>query len=144
MKTEFMNSSKLQIIAISLLLIGFIFVVANFVSPHVVLVKIAHQTSNTVFHPIASVNQTYLNGNLFNPPLQPSAIVYHNFSAINRTSGQTLAISWYSDIFLGGFIFTEKQFANFQSIIPNIKDNGTTLTAQEWASRNGITYEAAE
>ena len=63
---------------------------------------------------------------------------------MNLTSGQTLAVSWYSDIFLGVYIFSQQQFAYFQNIFPQASLNGEiNPDAASWANKTGIDYEAA-
>jgi hypothetical protein len=40
------------------------------------------------------------------------------------------------------FIFSEEQFAHFQSVLPNMQEH-TGRGAVAWANANGVTYEAA-
>jgi hypothetical protein len=74
--------------------------------------------------------------------IQPSPDeIYRYLPAVNVTTGQTLRVHWYSIGFLEVFIFSEEEFARFQSMISNIEfpKAGSAVT---WADENGITYEA--
>lgn len=135
--------NKFKIVSTAVLLIGIIFVFANFTFPHTVLVQKPIQVSIPHSRSIASLNYSILNGNMFYPPLQPTAVTYYYLSTANVTEGQTLHVTWYADISLGVYIFTEEQFANFQSTLPHTQGTGNTPDATEWANKNGIAYEAA-
>lgn len=127
------------VIGIILLIVGLLFVSVNSITPHTVLIKVSHQVSIPNFQTLASMNNFVLNGY---PPHNTTADIYQYFPAVHIPNGQTLKVTWYSDIFLGVFIFSQEQFANFQSILPNMQSTGTTPNAQAWANKNGITYEA--
>lgn len=137
MKAKSIPSSNLKIIAITLLLIGIIFVSVNFISPHTVLV----QKSVEVPHQVSIPNESSLSSR---PAFNLNDSGYQYFPAVKITTGQTLELNWYSDIFLGVYIFSQEQFSNFQSIFPKtLAEKGITSDPAAWANKNGITYEAA-
>jgi hypothetical protein len=64
---------------------------------------------------------------------------YRYFPSVKVNASQTLDVVWYSDIFLAGYIFSQEQFNHFQSVFPEIKQDGNKMTLEQ---ENGITYEA--
>lgn len=115
-----------------MLIVGSLFVSVNFISPHTTSTKVT----------LATINNFHLNGYPPETLQQSTDNIYRSIHAINITNGQTLEVSWYSDIILGVFIFSEEQFAYFQSILPQMHATGNTPDAVEWADKNGITCEA--
>jgi hypothetical protein len=125
------------VIGIILLIIGSLFVFVNFFSPHTVLIEVPNQDTRS----LGSMDDFHFNGYPPETLQQSTDNIYRYLPAVNITNGQTLRVTWYSDIFLGVFIFSEEQFAYFQSILPNMKFPDTS-GAVAWADENGITYEA--
>jgi hypothetical protein len=87
---------------------------------------------------LSAMNDFYLS----EPPLQTPSVIYKALPAVNLTQGQTLQVRWYADLILGVFVFTQEQFVTFESTLPRMQGTGNTPDAEEWASKNGIIYEA--
>jgi hypothetical protein len=125
------------IIGIILLIIGSLFVSVNFFSPHAVLIEAPNQDTRS----LGAIEDFRLIG-YYPKMIQPSPDdIYRYLPAVNVTTGQTLRVFWYSDIFLDVFIFSEEQFAYFQSILQNLQFSGVNGT-ESWKNAYGITYEA--
>lgn len=124
------------IIGTVLLTVGLLFVSVNFISP---------QTTSTEIT-LATMNNFHFNGYPPETLQQSTDNIYRSFSAVNIIKGQTLQVSWSADLFLGVYIFSQQQFAYFQSILPNTQSAENTTNplnyAQDWANANGITYKA--
>ena len=103
-----MANSNLKFIGIILIVIGFFFIYANFVSPHTVLVETSVQVPNQVNVPnersLGSASSFTLESNY-----------YHYFYGVPITAGQTFKMNWSSDTSLTAYIFTQNQFSNYQS-----------------------------
>ena len=134
LKNEVMSKRFIRIIGFILLLISSLFLIANFFSPHTVLNKTPYQVNTENLHKIASMNNSYLNA---------SAVNYVHFPSVNVSKGKAIKIEWNSEVWLGGFIFSKQQFADFQSIVQNSSTTILTPTAKAWASLNGIDYDAS-
>ncbi len=136
-----MKSGKLRIIAITLLLTGFILVAANFISPH--SVSVPKQVLVEHFQPVTTdLHDT----SVIVPPLNLTTAGYEYFSPVHLTPGQTLNVDWYADEEILGYIFSQSQFNYFQSIFPQVvsghKNNITVNPAVAWANENGFAFEA--
>jgi hypothetical protein len=120
-----------------LLIVGLLFVSVNFISPHTVLIEVPNQETRS----LGAVEDFRLDS--YYPLMtQPSPDdIYRYLPAVNVTTGQTLRVYWYSDVFLGVFISSEEEFTRFQSILSNIEFPSVS-GAVTWADENGITYEA--
>jgi hypothetical protein len=110
--TSMQTSSKLKVITVIFLITGFIFISVNFISPHTILVEktvqVPHQISIPIESHIDSMHFSFLDRN------------YRYFPAVSANAGQTLKLTWYSDIEILVFIFSQPQFSNFQSIFPQL------------------------
>lgn len=135
-----MKNSKLKIIAISLLLIGIVFVAANFISPHTISVQ--KQIQVWQYQQVTGLTDTSVTV----PPWNLTNPGYEYFSSENMTPGQTLNVDWYATADIYGYIFSQQQFAYFQSIFPNIlplyRTNVSANPAVAWANENGFAFEA--
>lgn len=133
--------NKLLVLAIVLLLVGLSFVSINFISPHTVLKRVSHQISSGKFMSVASINNSYINGNYFYPPFNPPNKDYLNLTSVYVNAGQIITVNWVTDTFVNCFVLSQSQFVNFQAILPSIENN--TNLFSEWASKNGTNYEAS-
>jgi hypothetical protein len=125
------------VFGIILLIIGSLFVSVNFCFPHTVSIEVPNQDT----HSLGSIDEFNFNGYPPETLQQSPDNIYRYLPAVNITKGQTLEVTWYSNLFLGVFIFTEEQFAYFQSVLPNSK-SGDYVHSVEWATANEVTYEA--
>jgi len=119
-----------------LLIIGLFFVSINYVFSHTVLIEVTVQDSPN-YYTLAEINGTHLAGY---PPENAPSNLYQYLPPVNITNGQTLEVSWYANLILGVFIFSEEQFTNFKSVLPNMQSTGNTPNAEEWTRKNGVTY----
>jgi hypothetical protein len=128
------------VIGTILLTVGLLFVSANFISPHKVLTEDSNQgTPNT--RSLGSIDNFHLNGYPPETLEQSPDNIYRSILAVNVTNGQALEVSWYADIFVGVFIFSQEQFAYFQSVVSKMQP-ADSVDASAWASANRVFYEA--
>ena len=133
-----------KIVILILLLTGAFFISLNFASPHTAPIRSSYQTDTPNINypnPVASVNNTYLNGNYYYPPFQPPNTDFLNLPPISLHAGQGIEAKWDTDIYVTGFIFSEQQFNNFKSVVIQLNNNSFDFSA--WASKNGTNFEAS-
>jgi hypothetical protein len=138
-------SSKLKVITVIFLIIGFVFLLANFEYPHTVLVEKKVQVPYQVGIP----DETTHVGSM--PSFHFLDRDYKYFPPVNLTAGQTLEVTWYSDIGLLVCIFSQEQFHNFQTVFPQFNYSNRFLPIPPYLETSGsgwkqskLTYDVTE
>jgi len=134
--------NRLQVIAVIWLLIGLIFASMNFISPHTVLRRASYQISTPHIQSVASINDSYINGNHYYPQFNPPNKDYLSLPPVYVNVGETITATWITDsVIVSGYIFSQSQFTNFQTALQSMENN--TNLFLNWASKNGTNYEAS-